>query len=444
MCKVFFFLLRSVGRRDLSAGPEQKKNTSQGVFFLLRPRGKAGEGEARCWPGCFFFVVARFCSCPASLVSRKFFAVGPGCAKCFFFCCAPLGAATFRPCLSPGPEQKKKNTWVVFVFCSGPVPAPNGASPSLAFRRGRSKKKKHPGWCFFLLWPRAGKGLDQNNKHPGWCFFLLRPRADAHSLTAGLGGDASPSPGWCLFFLLRGGAGPGWCFFFCCGPARTLTHSLWAGAISARPGWCFFFLLRPRRVFLDNNKNVWGTTSGLKRPGGATAKKKHHWVVFFFCSGPVPVPNGASPSPAFPRGRSKKKTPGWCFFFCSGPVPAPNGASPSLAFRRGRSKKKHPGWCFFFCSGPVPARGFSFPCLSPGPEQKQKTPWVVFFFLLRPRADAHSLTAGLGGDASPSPGWCFFFLLWPRPDAHSLTVGWGDFGKARVVFCFCCGPAGSF
>ena len=123
----------------------------------------------------------------------------------------------------------------------------------------------------------------------------------------------------------------------------------------------------------------------------------------------------------------KKNTTQGVFFFCS-------------------------GWCFFFCSGPVPARGFSFPCLSPGPEQKKNT-LGGGFFLLRPRADAHSLTAGLGGDASPSPGWCFFFLLrprphrggvffllWPRPGAHSLTVGWGDFGKARVVFFFLLRP----
>ena len=143
---------------------------------------------------------------------------------------------------------------------------------------------------------------------------------------------------------------------------------------------------------------------------------------------------------------------GRCFFFCSGPVPAPNGASPSPAFPRGRSKKKTPWVVFFFCSGPVPApqRGFSFPCLSPGPEQKKN--WVVFFFAAAPR----SLRAWV---AMPPPrrggvffccgpaqtGLVFFFLLWPRPDAHSLTVGWGDFGKARVVFFFfCCGPAGSF
>ena len=129
-------------------------------------------------------------------------------------------------------------------------------------------------------------------------------------------------------------------------------------------------------------------------------------------------------------------------------MPAPNGASPSFAFRRGRSKKKkHPGWCFFFCSGPVPARGFSFPCLSPGPEQKKKHPGWCFFFLLRPRADAHSLTAGLGGDASPSPGWCFFFAAAPpgpgwcfffavAPPGRSLThCGLGRFRQ---------GPGGVF
>ena len=129
--------------------------------------------------------MAPFCSCPASLVSRKFFAVGPGCAKCFFFV-----ALRWAPRPFGGARAKKKTPpRVVFFFCCG-------------------------------------------------------PRADAHSLTAGLGGDASPSPGWWFFFCC-GLARTGLVFFFCCGPARTLTHSLWAGAISARPGWCFFFLLRP-------------------------------------------------------------------------------------------------------------------------------------------------------------------------------------------------------
>ena len=130
-----------------------------------------------------------------------------------------------------------------------------------------------------------------------------------------------------------------------------------------------------------------------------------------------------------------------CFFFCCAPLGA-------ATFRRGRSKKKHPGWCFFFLLWPRAGTGLLLPLPFPGAGAKKNHPgWC--FFLLRPRADAHSLTAGLGGDASPSPGWCFFFccgpartgvvfffLLWPRPDAHSLTVGWGDFGKARVVFFF--------
>ena len=197
-----------------------------------------------------------------------------------------------------------------------------------------------------------------------------------------------------------------------------------------------------------------GRRSPVGHRHGAGAKKNTTQGVFFFLA-PAPGKGRGRRSPVGRRhgARAKQKnTLG--VFFCSGPVPAPNGASPSLAFRRGRSKKNTLGGVFFFCSGPVPARGFSFPCLSPGPEPKKKHPGWCFFFLLRPRADAHSLTAGLGGDASPSPGWClfffccgpartglvFFFLLWPRPDAHSLTVGWGDFGKARVVFVFLLRP----
>ena len=41
--RVFFFLLRPWAP---ARGQSKKKNTTQGVFFLLRPRGKAGEGEA--------------------------------------------------------------------------------------------------------------------------------------------------------------------------------------------------------------------------------------------------------------------------------------------------------------------------------------------------------------------------------------------------------------
>ena len=309
-------------------------------------------------PGCFFFVVAPFCSCPASLVSRKFFAVGPGCAKCSFFCCAPLGAATFRrgqskkktprvffffcsdpgerqgkekpragtgpaqkkktpprvffllrprgkagegevplgagtgpeqkktplrvfffcsgpvpapdgaspspafpfsfPCLSTGPEPKKKNTLGgVFFFCSGPVPAPNGASPSLAFRRGRSKKKNTLGGVFFFALAPCRHGASPSpafprgrskKKHPGWCFFAAAPRG--RSLThCGPGWRCLPLAGVVFVFLLRGGAGPGWCFFFAVAPpGRSLTHC-GLGRFRQGPGGVFFFAAAPPGLF---------------------------------------------------------------------------------------------------------------------------------------------------------------------------------------------------
>ena len=363
VCKVFCFLLRSVGRRDLSAGPENttqgvffcsgpgerqgkekpragtgpepKKNTSPGCFFfLLRPRGKAGEGEAPCrhgarakkkrhHPGCFFFAAApakgkgrrspvgrrhgarakkktpprlfflapapgqgrgRRSPVPTRGQSKKqnttqgvFFAAAPAKGKgrrspvgrrhgarakkkhhpgCFFFCSAPG---------KPGAGAKKKTPWVVFFFALAPCRRPTGLLLPLPFAGAAAKKKKHPGWCFFWLWPRAGTGLllpclspgpeQKKNTLGGVFFFAAAPRG--RSLThCGPGWRCLPLAG-VVFSFCCGLARTGVVFFFCCGPARTLTHSLWAGAISARPGRCSF-LLRPRRVFLDNSKKMSG------------------------------------------------------------------------------------------------------------------------------------------------------------------------------------------
>ena len=261
-----FFLLRSVGRRDLSAGPEQKKkhhpgclffcscpgerqgkekprwapargqskkkNTTQGFFFLLRPRGKAGEGEAPLGAGTgpeqkvFFFLLwpragaQRGFSFPCRSRSRSkkkntlggvFFLLWPraGAQRGFSF-----------PCLSPGPQQKKQHPGWCFFFCSGPVPAPNGASPSRAFRRGRSKKNKYPGWCFF---------------------FLLLPRAD--------GWRCLPLGGVVFVFLLRPRPDRGGVFFFAVAPpGRSLTHG-GLGRFRQGPGGVFFFAAAPPGLF---------------------------------------------------------------------------------------------------------------------------------------------------------------------------------------------------
>ena len=250
--------------------------------------------------------MAPFCSCPASL--GNFFAVGPGCAKFFFFVALrwaprPFGGARakkkhhpgcffFAPapgkgkgrrspvgrrhgarakkkhhpgcfffCCGPGEKQgKEKPRWApargqskkcfFFFFCSGPVPAPNGASPSLAFRRGRSKKNTLGGVFFFAAAPR---GRSLTHCGPGW---RCLPLAGVVS-------------------------------FFCCGPARTgvvFFFWLWPrpDAHSLTVGWgdfgkarvVFFFLLRPRRVFLDNNKKCLGYYIGSKKTRRGHSKKK--------------------------------------------------------------------------------------------------------------------------------------------------------------------------
>ena len=119
---------------------------------------------------------------------------------------------------------------------------------------------------------------------------------------------------------------------------------------------------------------------------GPQQKKKTPWVVFFFFA-LAPCRHGASPSLPFPGAGAKKKHPGWCFFFffALAPCRRPTGLLLPLPFAGGRSKKRHTlGGVFFFCSGPVSARGFSFPCLSPGPEQKKNTLGGVFFFCSGP------------------------------------------------------------
>ena len=215
-------------------------------------------------------------------------------------------------------------------------------------------------------------------------------------------------------------------------------------------------MLWPRPVFLGNSKKCLVYYIGSKKTRRATTKKKqkkkHHGAVFFFLLRPRADAHSLT---AGLRGASP--SPGWCFFFCCGP--ARTGVVFFFAVAPPRRSLTHcglgrfrqgSGGVFFFCCGP--AGSFLVSLKRPGGAAAKKTPrGGVFFFAAAPRG--RSLT-------HCGPGWClplagvvfffccgpartgvvFFFLLWPRPDAHSLTVGWGDFGKVRVVFFFLLWP----
>ena len=251
-CAKCFFLLRSVGAATFRRGQSKKKDTTQGVFFLLRPRGKAVEGEARGQ-------------------SKKL-----NTTQGVFFCCGPgERQGKEKPRWAPaGGQSKKENT------TQGPG-RPTGLLLPLPFA-GAGAKKKHPGWCFFFAlapcrhfsFPCLSPGPEQKKNTP-WVvlFFCCGPAQTlTHSLRAWVAMPPPRRDGVCFFCC--GPARTGVVFFFCCGPARTLTHSLWAGAISARSGWCLFFLLRPRRVFLDNNKKCLGYYIESKKTRRGHSKKK--------------------------------------------------------------------------------------------------------------------------------------------------------------------------
>ena len=223
--------------------------------------------------------MAPFCSCPASLVSRIFFAVGPGCAKCFSFVALRRAPRPF------GGARAKKNTTQGVFFCSGPRERQAKEKPRWAPARGQSKIiKKTQGVSFFAAAPRERSlthcgpgwrclgpaGPQQKKNTTGGAFFLRRPRADAHSLTACLGGNASTRRGHS-----KKKKHPGWCFFLLWprADAQSLTAGL-GGDASARwghskkkkkTGWCFF-LLRPRA-------DTHSLTAGLG--GNASARRGH-------------------------------------------------------------------------------------------------------------------------------------------------------------------------
>ena len=505
----FFFAAAPPGLFKLTkkdpAGPQQKKKHNPALPKSPQPTVSSGPAERSRRPPSPAFCRGR---------SKK----NKNTLGVFLFLLWPRAGAQRGfsfPCLSPGPQQKKKHTHTLggVFFCSGPVPAPNGASPSPAFLRGRSKKK-HPG---FLLWPRAGaqRGFSfpclapgpEQTKHPG-CFFYFalapcrRPRPDQKKNTLGgvfffalapcrlprpeqkkntLGGvffllwpRAGAQRGFSFPWLSRGPEPkkkhPGWCFFFCSGPVPApngASPSLAFGRSKKKTPWVvFIFLFWPRAAspspaFLrgrSKKKTPWvfalapcRRPTGLLLPlpfPGAGAKRNTLAVVFFFALAPCRRPTGLLLPLPFPGAGAKKKHPGWCFFLLWPRAGAQRSFSFPCLLPRGRSKKKHPGWCFFFCSGPVPApkagakkktpwlvfffllwpragaqRGFSFPCLSPGPEQKKNTLGGVFFFFCSgpvPAPNGLLLPLpfpGAGAKKKNTLGGVFF-LLWPRAGAQ--------------------------
>ena len=401
---VFFFVALRWAPRPFGGARAKKKNTQGVFFFLLRPRGKAGEGEAPCRHGAsqgvFFLLRPRGRAREGE---------------------APLGAAR-------GHSKKKHHPGV--FFCSGPGERQGKEKPRWAPARGHSKKKHQRGCSFPCLSP----GPEQKKKtHPGWCFFFALAPCRAQ----------------------RGFSFP------CLSPGPQQKKTPWV---------VFFFLLWPRA----------GTGLLLPLPfPGAGAKKKHLGGVFFFALAPCRRPTGLLLPLPFAGAAAKKKHPGWCFFllwpragtglllplpfpgdgakkkhlggvfFCYGPVPAPNGASPSLAFRRGRSKKKTPWVVFFFLLWPRAGTGLLLPLPFPGAGAKQNTLGGVFFFCCGPaRTLTHSLRAWVamppprrGGvcffccGAGPDRGGVFFFAV--APPGRSLThCGLGRFrqGPGGVFF----------
>ena len=215
-----------------------------------------------------------FCACPVSLVSGLFFAVVPGCAKWFLFV-APRWAP--RPFGGARAKTKKKTPPRVFFFALAPCHSGTTANQFLEtndtgheHKLGATTKTLVRPWTAMLTHFFSGATFPAG---PGWCFFFCCGPARTHSLTEGLGGDASRRGG--ASFLLRPPRGPGWCFFFLAvpPPGRSLTHC-GLGRFRQGPGGVFF-CCGPAEPGEPIIKNVWCTTSGLKKTRRGHSKKKN-------------------------------------------------------------------------------------------------------------------------------------------------------------------------
>ena len=335
VCKVFFFFvaLRWAPRR----GQSKKKNTTQGVFFCSGPGERQGKEKPRWAP-------ARGQSKKKNTTQGVFFCSGLGRRhgarakkktppRVLFFLIRPrgkTGEGEVRWAPRRG-QSKKKTPPRVFFFCSGPGERQGKEKPRWAPARGQSKKKKHPGCFFFCSGLGRRHGARAKKKTPPRViFFLLRPRGKRQgkeklrwapargqskkknttpprvfffcsgpgergrgrrSLGAGTGPEQKKkTPPRVFFFAPALGAGTGpeqkknttqGDFFllrrdFRGGPAGTLTYVLWAEAIlPAGFVFCFFLAAAPRGRSLTHCRL--GPRCFRHAPG----------VFAFFCCGPA-------------------------------------------------------------------------------------------------------------------------------------------------------------
>ena len=108
---VFFFVALRWAPRPFGGARAKKKTPPRVFFFLLRPRGKAGEGEAPCRHGA---------RAKKKTPPRVFFLLRP--RRKAREGEAPLGAGT-------GPEQKKKHHPGCFFFAPAPGKGRGRRSP---------------------------------------------------------------------------------------------------------------------------------------------------------------------------------------------------------------------------------------------------------------------------------------------------------------------------
>ena len=247
---VFFFAAAPRGRSLTHCGHGWCLPLAGVVFFfLLRPRPDRG--------GVFFFAVAAPGRSLTHCGLGRFWQ-GPG-GVFFFFAAAPRE----RSLTHCGPGWCLPLAGVVFFFLAAAPPGRGGVffllwprpdAHSLTLGWGDFGKA---GWCFFFCCGPAGSFLVSLKRPGGAAAKKKTPRGSVFFFAAAPRGRSLThcGPGWCLplagvvfFFLLRPRP-DGVVFFFCCGPAQTLTHSLWAGAISARPDGVFFFAVAPPGLF---------------------------------------------------------------------------------------------------------------------------------------------------------------------------------------------------